>query len=53
MYEFKALLEKEYGQEFQTYEDLRQWSIQNLANFWEHVWHFTGIVASVPYVEVP
>ena len=52
-YEFKAKIEQKYNLHFETYEDLRQWSISNINPFWEEVWHFTGIKASRPFTEVP
>ncbi|KAL8814893.1 MAG: hypothetical protein Q9223_005927, partial [Gallowayella weberi] len=51
MYEFKRLIEKKHGIQLPDYNHLYQWSIQNLSTFWEHVWHFTGIVASHPFSE--
>ena len=52
MYDFKTLLEKNHNIELKTYEDLRQWSVNNLSKFWEHLWHFTHIIASAPFIEV-
>ncbi|KAL8803783.1 MAG: hypothetical protein Q9182_002993 [Xanthomendoza sp. 2 TL-2023] len=52
MYEFKSLIENKHGLQLPDYDHLYQWSIQNLSTFWEHVWHFTGIVASHPFSEV-
>ncbi|KAL8998308.1 MAG: hypothetical protein Q9169_002622 [Polycauliona sp. 2 TL-2023] len=51
MYEFKVRIEKEHGVRLPDYESLRRWSIENLDAFWQHVWHFTGIVASEPFLE--
>lgn len=52
MYEFKRSVEEKHGVQIPDYATLHQWSIQNLNAFWEHVWHFTGTVASVPFSEV-
>lgn len=52
MYKFKTLVEKKYNVKLDGYEALRQWSITNVAQFWEEVWHFTGIKASTPYTKV-
>ncbi|KAI4088613.1 MAG: hypothetical protein LQ344_005952 [Seirophora lacunosa] len=51
MYEFKKLIEGKHGVRLPDYEALRQWSIQNLNDFWQNVWHFTGIVAETPYTK--
>lgn len=53
MYRFKTLIEKKYNVKLDGYEALRHWSINNIAQFWEEVWHFTGIQASSPYIKVP
>lgn len=52
MYEFKTLLEKQHDVKLDTYRDLHQWSVDNIGKFWEHVWEFTGIVASAPFTQV-
>ncbi|KAL8698644.1 MAG: hypothetical protein Q9224_001763, partial [Gallowayella concinna] len=51
MYEFKRLVEEKHSIQLPDYNSLYQWSIQNPSAFWEHVWHFTGIVASNPFSE--
>lgn len=52
MYQFKELLSKKYNIPLKGYESLRQWSINNLALFWEEVWQFTGIRASQAFTKV-
>ena len=52
MYRFKTLIEQKYNVTLPEYENLRQWSLDNLNSFWEEVWDFTQIVASKPYVKV-
>ncbi|KAA6408639.1 MAG: acetoacetate- ligase [Lasallia pustulata] len=52
MYEFKTLVEKKYHVKLNGYEALRQWSINHIAQFWEEIWHFTGIRASTPFTKV-
>ncbi len=37
---------------FETYDDLRRWSIDDIAGFWAGVWEFFDVQASVPYTEV-
>lgn len=51
-YEFKTRIERKFNLQFVTYEDLRQWSISNINQFWQEVWHFTGIKASEPFTKV-
>lgn len=43
MYEFKEIVNKKYGLKLKTYDDLYRWSIENIAEFWEETWWFTGI----------
>lgn len=52
MYEFKRLIEEKYGTPLPDYEALRLWSIQNLNEFWENVWYFTGVVAETTFIKV-
>jgi acetoacetyl-CoA synthetase len=52
LYEFSKLIEAEYNVKLDTYEELRQWSIENLNKFWGHVWDFTHVRASTPFTEV-
>ncbi|KAI4147992.1 MAG: hypothetical protein L6R39_002937 [Caloplaca ligustica] len=51
MYEFKRLIEEKYGTPLPDYEALRLWSIQNLNEFWENVWYFTGVVAETTFIK--
>jgi len=41
-----------YGKSFKDYSDLYDWSITEIADFWESVWKFCGIIASKPYDSV-
>lgn len=52
MWEFKTLINRKYALQLDTYEQLYQWSIENIASFWEEAWHFTGITASRAYDKV-
>ncbi len=40
------------GREFEDYEQLRQWSVQELERFWAAVWEFCGVRSSRPYERV-
>jgi acetoacetyl-CoA synthetase len=40
------------GREFEEYEQLRQWSVQELERFWAAIWEFCGVRASRPYERV-
>ena len=34
------------------YNELYEWSIENISEFWENVWHFTDIKYSTCYSQV-
>jgi acetoacetyl-CoA synthetase len=40
------------GREFEDYEQLRQWSVQELERFWAAIWKFCGVRATRPYERV-
>jgi acetoacetyl-CoA synthetase len=42
-------LSREKGLRFAGYEELWDWSVQHLEEFWESLWDFYGIKASTPY----
>lgn len=50
--QFQKHIEITFGKQFKDYEDLRQWSINNINAFWQQVWRFTGVVASSPFFKV-
>ena len=52
LYKFMTTINEKYNKNFSSYEDLRQWSVENIANFWEEMWHFGKIIATEPYSEV-
>ena len=45
---FIKFINDKHCQDIADYERLHAWSITNIAAFWEAVWEFTGIIASVP-----
>ncbi|GFX60298.1 acetoacetyl-CoA synthetase [Trichonephila clavipes] len=44
--EFKKIIEQKYHLKLGGYEDLYQWSIENLCEFWTEFWDFLGIISS-------
>ncbi len=40
------------GREFEDYEQLRRWSVQELERFWAAIWEFCGVRCSRPYERV-
>jgi acetoacetyl-CoA synthetase len=52
MYRFMNVVNEKYHQNFSDFAPLYQWSIENIADFWETMWEFADIVASKPYDQV-
>ncbi|SPO03059.1 related to acetoacetyl-CoA synthetase [Cephalotrichum gorgonifer] len=52
MWRFIERVNEKYGLNIADYEALYQWSIENVASFWEEVWIFFDIKASRSYDEV-
>ena len=46
---FIDYVNKEYGQKFSSYDELYDWSISKIPDFWAAVWDFAGIKASKGY----
>ena len=52
MYRFMQIVNRRYEKSFSTYNELYQWSIEHIADFWKEVWEFVDIQASEPYVRI-
>lgn len=52
MWQFLQHVNCKYGLQIKDYPGLYRWSIDNIADFWAEVWHFTGIRASRPFDQV-
>ena len=49
MTEFMNFVNKRYGHDFHTYDELYNWSINNISDFWASLWDFGEIKASKGY----
>ena len=49
---FMDFVNKRYRQNFRTYQELYDWSISKIPDFWASVWDFVGIKASKDYTTV-
>ena len=49
MADFQALVNTKYNKNFKTYNELYQFSVTHLSQFWSAVWEFCAIVSSAPY----
>lgn len=52
MAQFIELINKTYGSTLQSYDDLYQWSIQKIPEFWTSMWDYAEIKASKKYDSV-
>ncbi|MBO8169538.1 MAG: acetoacetate--CoA ligase [Thermoanaerobacteraceae bacterium] len=52
MTRFMQLVNDRYGKNFQTYDELYTWSIENIPDFWELMWEYGEIKASRLYTTV-
>ena len=52
MASFIQYLSKTYKTQIRDYQTLHRWSCDNISDFWEAVWHFTGIKASRAFSSV-
>ena len=52
MYRFMQDVNHTHGTNFIDYDDLYQWSVDNIADFWAEMWDFAGIKASKTYDQV-
>jgi acetoacetyl-CoA synthetase len=49
LYAFQQQIQGKFGLSFATYDEFWQWSVDRPADFWEAVWHYTGIKAHKTY----
>ncbi len=49
---FIEYVNKEYGQNLKGGKDLYKWSVEQIPNFWDAMWKFSGIIASQAYDKV-
>ena len=52
MTRFIEFVNRKYGKKFKTYDDLYQWSVDSITDFWAAVWDFCEIKASKKYDQV-
>jgi len=52
MYRFMKLINERFNCSFDHYEQLYQWSVENIPEFWGAMWGFSPVKFSTPYHEV-
>jgi acetoacetyl-CoA synthetase len=48
LHKFRLWLKEKHNLEFDTYQDMRRWSIEHLDDFWKAIWDYFKIDASTP-----
>ena len=52
IYRFMQHVNQTHGTDFSSYDQLYDWSVKEIAAFWETVWNYTGVIASQPFEQV-
>lgn len=52
MWQFLQTVNQKHNLHLTGYPDLYKWSVDNVAQFWDEVWQFVGMVSSQPYSQV-
>jgi acetoacetyl-CoA synthetase len=52
MYRFMTRINQRYGTAFDSYDGLYQWSVAHIPEFWQEMWDFASIKASIAYTAV-
>src|SRR4030042_1688305 len=46
MKRYIEFVNRKYGKKFKTFDDLYQWSVDSIPDFWASIWEFAGVIAS-------
>jgi len=52
MWRFMGYVNAQYGLSLKDYHTLQQWSVNNIASFWQSIWEFFEIKHSASYTDV-
>lgn len=52
MYHFLQYVNQRYGKNFGTYDDLHEWSVTRISDFWEAMWDYGEVICSERYKQV-
>ena len=52
LHDYMTWLAKEQGRSFEDYEDLWQWSVDHLEDFWASIWTYFDVLHAAPYEQV-
>ena len=46
------IINESYNEDINSYNELHQWSVENLSEFWEEIWNYSKIIHSKSYSHV-
>ena len=49
---FMDYVNRKHGKSFKVYDELYNWSVESISEFWEAMWEFGEVIASKPYDRV-
>ena len=51
MDQFRRIVNKKFNLQIDSYENLHDWSVNNIRQFWEEMWGYGDTIYSEPYKE--
>jgi acetoacetyl-CoA synthetase len=52
MFKFKEYINTNHGLNLDSYQDLHEWSVNQIPTFWEEAWNYFDIIHGEPYTQV-
>jgi acetoacetyl-CoA synthetase len=52
MFKFKEYINTNHGLNLDSYQDLHEWSVNQIPTFWEETWNYFDIIHAEPYTQV-
>ena len=52
LFAFMSVVNQKYNTNFTDYNELWQWSVNNIPEFWSQMWNFADIISSQPFNQV-
>src|SRR6056300_404342 len=52
LFDYKIWLEQKHNLYFDSYDDLWQWSVSHIKDFWESIWHYFNVLSYGEYKSV-
>ena len=52
MFKFKEYINMNHGLNLETYQDLHDWSVNQIPDFWSDAWNYFDIIHAEPYTQV-